>query len=158
MISWIMHLHWEFYPWEYHNQNKYPGQEVYTELIWLRAMVWGREQTAITVLTQLNNWYYPKISKGRDTKGNTLLEWFGIDKIVEKNFKPPSLTRTVLAMEAFMSSSSHWNLAQAVTCILSEFIFGGCLFKCKDYYTEHKDVNCLSNLQWIKAQLHHLFV
>lgn len=50
-----MRLYWEFYPWESQNQNKYPGQEVYMELIQLRATVWGGEQTAIIVLTQLNN-------------------------------------------------------------------------------------------------------
>lgn len=142
MISWIMHLYWEFYPeneiWEYQNKNKYPGQEVYTDLIGPRATVWGREQTAIVVLIQLNNWYYPRISKGKDTKGNTLLKWFGIDKIVEENIKPPSRTRAVLAKEVFLSFSSQWHLAQAVICILSKFILGGCLFKCKDYYTEHK--------------------
>lgn len=34
-----MRLYWEFYPWEYQNQNKCPGQETYAKIIRLRATV-----------------------------------------------------------------------------------------------------------------------
>lgn len=43
------------YPWEYQNQNKCAGQEIYAKLIRLRATVRDGDQKAITLLTQLNN-------------------------------------------------------------------------------------------------------